>query len=31
MIDTPEIEALSHFLDVTVFRNSLINSNLAQH
>lgn len=29
MMDTPEIVALSHYLDVDVFRNSLINSNLA--
>jgi flagellar basal-body rod protein FlgB len=29
MMDTPEISALSRFLDVTVFRNGLITSNLA--
>jgi flagellar basal-body rod protein FlgB len=29
LIDTPEIAALSRFLDVNVFRNSLITSNLA--
>ncbi len=29
MMDTPEIEGLSHFLDVNVLRNSLITSNLA--
>lgn len=29
MMDTPEIGALSRFLDVNVFRNSLITSNLA--
>jgi flagellar basal-body rod protein FlgB len=29
MVDTPEISALSRFLDVTVFRNGLVTSNLA--
>jgi flagellar basal-body rod protein FlgB len=29
MVDSPEISALSRFLDVTVFRNGLVTSNLA--